>query len=627
MATAPKLKFAVTLFLFSQNALLHAQVPSAAVRLETVISGLTEPTFVTHAGDGSGRLFVLEQRGRIRIYKAGQLLTTPFLDISALVTYGGERGLLGLAFHPSYKTNGRFFINYTRTSGGQLRTVIAEYRVSSSNADVADPTEKLILTFDQPFENHNGGMLAFGPEGYLYIGTGDGGSGGDPQNNGQRLDTLLAKLLRIDIDSASPYAVPRDNPFVGRAGARGEIWAYGLRNPWRFSFDRPAGRLFLADVGQDTVEEVDLVVRGGNYGWRIMEGDICFSPPSNCDQSALVMPIATYRHTVPPRGRSVTGGYVYRGPQDSPWKGAYFFGDFVSTQLWSLTENSGGTWTQTEILNTGLNISSFGEDERGELYVVNLGGVGQATGSVHRMLFGSTLVFPQVADGGGYTTTFTVTNTQLNNASATLRFFNPDGTTRQVTLADLGTASSFSFQVPAGGTRVFATTGLSPTGTVGMALLESIPPVGAVSTFRLSSGGSLRTVAAVLNSGFVRRATLPVNTVPPANTGVAIANPGSAPVNVRLTLVNREGIVVASVDLPQLNPLPPKGQVAVFVTEMGFQDSLGLSENSLQVSVQGDGQIGIVSLLQEDGLLSVVPVLPVANQLGLIIIPAKDITH
>src|SRR5207245_404433 len=161
-----------------------------------------------------------------------------------------------------------------------LRTVIAEYRVSSANPDVADPTEKLILTFDQPFENHNGGMLAFGPEGYLYIGTGDGGSGGDPQNNGQRLDTLLAKLLRIDVDSASHYAVPRDNPFVGRAGARGEIWAYGLRNPWRFSFDRPSGRLFLADVGQDTVEEVDLVVRGGNYGWRIMEGDICFSPSS-----------------------------------------------------------------------------------------------------------------------------------------------------------------------------------------------------------------------------------------------------------------------------------------------------------------------------------------------------------
>jgi hypothetical protein len=489
--------------------------------------------------------------------------------------------------------------------------VIGEYRVSSANPDVSDTTEKLILTFDQPFENHNGGMLAFGPEGYLYIGTGDGGSAGDPQNNGQRLDTLLAKVLRIDVDGASPYAIPRDNPFVGRAGARGEIWAYGLRNPWRFSFDRPTGRLILADVGQNTVEEVDIIVRGGNYGWRIMEGDICFSPATNCDQSALIMPITTYRHPPPPEGRSITGGYVYRGPQDTPWKGAYFFGDFVSTRLFSLTENSDGTWTRTEILNTGLAISSFGEDERGDLYVVNLGQVGRPTGSVHRMLFGSMLVFPQVADGGGYTTTFTVTNTSASSADATLRFFNPDGTPRQVSLAGLGTASSFSFQVPAGGTRVLATTGLSPSGTVGMALLESTPPVGAVATFRLSIGGSLKTVAAVLNSGFVRRATLPVNTVPPANTGIAISNPGSTPVSVRLALVNREGFVVATVDLSQLNPLPPKGQVAVFVTEMGFQNVLGLSENSLQVSVQGEGEIGIVSLLQEDGLLSVVPVLPV----------------
>ncbi|HEY2930400.1 MAG TPA: PQQ-dependent sugar dehydrogenase [Acidobacteriota bacterium] len=347
-----------------------------APQLSMVTAGLSSPLFVTHAGDGSDRLFILEQGGRIRIFKAGALLATPFLDISGIIESGGEKGLLGLAFHPDYRNNGRFFVNFTRRVTGQLKTFVAEYRVSSGNPDIAGTTEFPVLDFDQPYDNHNGGMLAFGPDGYLYISSGDGGSGGDPLNNAQRINTLLGKMLRIDIDTA-PYAMPPDNPFVGQPGARGEIWAYGLRNPWRFSFDRLDGRLFLGDVGQSTREEVDLIIRGGNYGWRIMEGSICFSPSSGCNTSGLIMPLTDYGRT---EGQSVTGGYVYRGRQQTVYAGSYIFGDYGSGRIWALTE-SGGVWTRTQILMSGFSISSFGEDENGELYVVDY------SGSVRRMVF------------------------------------------------------------------------------------------------------------------------------------------------------------------------------------------------------------------------------------------------
>ncbi|HEY2932957.1 MAG TPA: PQQ-dependent sugar dehydrogenase [Acidobacteriota bacterium] len=585
-----------------------AAVPDAVVRIQQVVGGLAEPVLVTHAGDSSGRLFIVEQHGKIRIFKSGQLLETPFLDLSPLVDYGGEKGLLGLAFHPNYRVNGRLFVNYTRTAG-QLRTVVAEYRVSTSNPDVADPTEKLILTFDQPFANHNGGMLAFGSDGYLYIGTGDGGSAGDPQNNGQRLDTLLGKILRVDIDGASPYSIPTDNPMVGRSGARGEIWAYGLRNPWRFSFDRVMGRLFAGDVGQNSVEEVDIIMRGGNYGWRIMEGNNCFPPTASiCDRSALVIPIATYVN--PTEGQSVTGGYVYRGPQETPYRGTYFFADFVKSHIWALTENSNATWTRREVLNPGLSISSFGEDQSGELYLVHLGGVNRGNGAIYRMLFGSTGVFPQVADGGGYTTTFTIGNPNLNSSQGTLRFFQPDGSPWQVTLSGLGTASSFTLEIPAGGTRLVQTSGSASSAVVGSALLETSPPAGAVATFRSAAGGKLGSIAGVLNSGFLTRATVPLSVTSSANTGVAITNPGTAPVNVRLVLLNRDGTTSQFIDLSQLNPLPPKGQIALFVTEMGFQDAAALADGSLQVLVQGSGEVAVVSLVQEQGLITVVPVIP-----------------
>jgi len=316
-------------------------------------------------------MFVVEQAGRIRILSAGAILPAPYLDIRDRVRLGDELGLLGLAFHPRYPTNGRFFVNYTRNGPEGLETVIAEYAVSPTDPNLAlRDSERILLRFRQPFVNHNGGMLAFGPDGFLYIGTGDGGSGGDPQGNGQNVETFLGKILRIDVDSGAPYSSPPDNPFVGQRG-HDEIWAYGLRNPWRFSFDRATGRLFAGDVGQVTREEIDIITRGRNYGWNIMEGTLCFLPSVNCNRTGLTLPIHDYGRSL---GSSVTGGYVYRGRAAPSLTGKYIFGDFGSGRLFALTEISGGQWEAEELLATGFNISSFGEDSSGELYVLDYGG-------------------------------------------------------------------------------------------------------------------------------------------------------------------------------------------------------------------------------------------------------------
>jgi glucose/arabinose dehydrogenase len=340
-----------------------------AVQLRPVLTDLDQPLHVAHAGDGSGRLFIVEQAGVIRILREGRLLPSPFLDIRQRVIAGGEMGLLSVAFHPRYAANGRFFVNYTSPEGG-LKTVIAEYRVSRGNPNVADPTERILLEIAQPFRNHNGGLNLFGPDGMLYIGMGDGGSAGDPMNNGQRLDTLLGKMLRIDVDGGTPYRSPPDNPFVGRAGARPEIWAYGLRNPWRFSFDRATGRLHAGDVGQNALEEVDLIERGGNYGWSIMEGSRCYRT-SNCSTTGLRPPIAEYPHA---DGCSITGGLVYRGSRVRELVGRYLFGDYCSGRVWALAESTGGRWSMSPVLQTSLGISSFGEDQDGDAYVVDLRG-------------------------------------------------------------------------------------------------------------------------------------------------------------------------------------------------------------------------------------------------------------
>jgi glucose/arabinose dehydrogenase len=341
---------------------------SLSLRLRQVAAGFEQPLFVTHAGDGSERLFVVEQTGAIRVVADQQVLSQAFLDISERISIGSEQGLLGLAFHPSFEDNGRLFVNYTDTAGD---TVVAEYRAQGDQAEVA--SERVLLTIDQPFANHNGGALAFGPDGYLYIATGDGGSAGDPEDNGQSLDTLLGKLLRIDVDSSDgglSYAIPKDNPFVGQDGARGEIWAYGLRNPWRFSFDPVTDELWIGDVGQSALEEIDHLRTGSgaNLGWNVTEGDACFEPASGCDRTGIEMPVAQYSHEL---GCSVTGGYVYRGRAQPDLKGVYLFSDYCSGTIWGLDAAKPRAGVET-LLETGRAVSSFGVDESGELYLTDL---------------------------------------------------------------------------------------------------------------------------------------------------------------------------------------------------------------------------------------------------------------
>lgn len=343
---------------------------------KALAGGFTNPIGLEMPNDRSNRFFVVEQGGTIRIlHLDGAVAAQAFLDISSKVTSGGELGLLGVTFHPDFAANGRFFVNYTRTvQAGQIQTVIAEYHVSA-DPDLADPeSERILLTQDQPFPNHKAGQLAFGPDGFLYFGLGDGGSEGDPLGNGQNLATLLGKMLRIDVDHQDPglpYAIPADNPFANSDTARHEIWAYGLRNPWRFSFERGTGRQFCGDVGQDRFEEVDTIQKGGNFGWNIMEGAHCFDPPVGCDKSGKILPIAEYDHS---QGTAVIGGYVYKGTQIPSLTNLYIFGDLSSGNVWSLREGPPGTFAQIPLLKVSFEVSSFGQDPAGELYIVDYSG-------------------------------------------------------------------------------------------------------------------------------------------------------------------------------------------------------------------------------------------------------------
>ena len=361
-------------------AVAAAAAPTDAnIRLALRAGGLSKPVFLTSARDGTGRLFIVEQTGRIRIYKDGKVLTTPFLSITTQVSNGFEQGLLGLAFHPNYTTNRKLYINFTDVNGD---TIVREYRASSTNPNVvATSTSRQILKIAQPYDNHNGGMLAFGPDGYLYIGTGDGGDGGDPGNRAQRIDTLLGKILRINVNGSTStrnYLFPSTNPYVGRDG-RNEIWQIGLRNPWRFSFDRANGNLWIGDVGQRNWEEVDRAVRtssgagrGINWGWRVLEGFHCYNPSTGCSTSGKTMPVAEYDHS---GGRcSVTGGYVYRGTLIPELVGGYVFADYCSGEIWVINSTATSPASEVRLLDTNATISSFGENAAGELYVLDRDG-------------------------------------------------------------------------------------------------------------------------------------------------------------------------------------------------------------------------------------------------------------
>jgi glucose/arabinose dehydrogenase len=355
---------------------VSAAPTDAHIRLALRASGLTKPTFATSAHDSTGRLFVVEQTGRIKIYQSGKVLSTPFLNIASQVSGGNEQGLLGLAFHPSFKTNHKLYVDFTDVNGN---TVIREYRVSSTNPNVvATSTARTILRISQPYDNHNGGMLAFGADGYLYIGMGDGGSGGDPGNRAQSIYNKLGKILRIDVNGTTSklaYRIPPTNPYATINGYD-EIWQLGVRNPWRFSFDRANGNLYIGDVGQSAWEEVDRAVktstgagRGTNWGWHVLEGFTCYSPPSGCDTSGLTMPVLAYDHG---NGRcAVTGGYVSRGSVVPALKGGYVFGDFCSGEIWVIDATAASPAKPVLLLDTSLTISSFGENQAGDLYVLD----------------------------------------------------------------------------------------------------------------------------------------------------------------------------------------------------------------------------------------------------------------
>ena len=342
---------------------------------EEVVGGLRAPLGIANAGDGSGRLFVVEQGGEIRIVRDRQVLAAPFLDISDEISSGGERGLLGLAFHPRYPADPRLFVDYTDPNGD---TRVSSFTVDPSRPDVVDrSTERRLLFVKQPYPNHNGGALAFGPDGFLYISLGDGGSGGDPQGNGQSLTTLLAKILRIDVDHRSgpnAYGIPADNPFAnGAGGRRPEIWLTGLRNPWRLSFDRANGDLWIGDVGQGAWEEIDVqragVPGGTNFGWNRMEGTHCYQPSSGCESASLTKPVAEYGHD---QGCTVIGGIVYRGSAQPALRGGYLFADYCSGRVWAIDPSSNDVRPPTVVANTKHSFTAFGEDERGEAYAVDI---------------------------------------------------------------------------------------------------------------------------------------------------------------------------------------------------------------------------------------------------------------
>lgn len=346
-------------------------IPS--ITLRKWLDGLDRPVHLADAGDADDRLYVVEQAGRIRVVENGGLRPEPLLDIRGRVASGGEKGLLSVAFHPRHAENGYFYVDYTASDGG-LHTVVSRFtRGAGGRADPA--SEQVLLRIAQPYANHNGGQLAFGPDGYLYIGMGDGGSAGDPHGHGQNLATLLGALLRIDVDHPGEdiaYGIPADNPFLDVPGARPEIWAYGLRNPWRFSFDTRTGMLYLADVGQDRVEEIDIVTRGANLGWAIMEGDRCNAKSAGvCGRDDLTAPIATYGHG---EGVAVTGGHVYRGRAVPGLCGVYLYADYGTGRLWGLRYRDGHAQAIRRLLDTGLHISSFGQDSDGEVYVIDLDG-------------------------------------------------------------------------------------------------------------------------------------------------------------------------------------------------------------------------------------------------------------
>ncbi len=477
-----------------------AQAPQIA--LTQLPSRFETPVFLTNAHDGSGRRFIIEQAGRIRVLQPNASSSTVFLDITGRVLFNGEQGLLGLTFHPQFSVNRRFFVNYTRRPDGA--TVVAEYRASTVNPNNADSVETVLFTIGQPFENHNGGMIEFGPDGFMYIGMGDGGSGNDPGNRAQNLNELLGKILRINVDVA---------------GSAPEIFAYGFRNPWRFSFDRVTGWLWAGDVGQSAREEIDIVTKGGNYGWRIWEGTVCTNlGPTPCSAPGFTPPVADYVNTGDMGRCAIIGGYVYRGTQASLPYGAYIFGDLCSGEIMMLKDG-----LQSILFNTSFPITSFGEDESGELYVMGLDG-------------------------------------------AVGRISNPNALR----------ASSLSFQIAGNGVFARSTTGSAPALTVGSGQIVSDPgtslPSG-MAIFDFRQQGILVSEATVPASSLLTSGRVFAEAGNTVNTGMAFVNPQSRPATVSFYFTDAGGNNSRSGSLT----LAPNQQIAAFLSEAPFNGGISFS--------------------------------------------------
>lgn len=433
------------------------------VELVEVVSNFERPVQLTHAGDGSNRLFVVERPGEIDIIDQGEVLPEPFLDIRSSVTEEGEGGLVSMAFHPRYETNGRFYVVYLTGADEDLRLRLEEYLVSSDPMRAEPDSARVILEIPQARTMHLGGQLAFGPEDYLYLSVGDGGPTGNPEQEPQDLTNLRGKILRIDVDRGDPYGIPPTNPFVGDPDALDEIYAYGFRNPWRFSFDRGSGRMFVGDVGESGWEEIDLVIRGGNYGWSIAEGDHCFSPVGpECDLDQFVRPIFEYSHEEDV-GRCVLGGFVNRGPEDTDLFGKYLFADCASGKVWWLEEEATG-WVRRELTQGNPLLTALGEDEEGRLYLLTL------RGEVFRLAFSRREVFAHVVDatlnGGVFHSEFHISNPGAEPVEITFRFHSDDE--RELPLGESEMpAEDATFTVEPQSTRVIRTAGLADPAVTG----------------------------------------------------------------------------------------------------------------------------------------------------------------
>ncbi|HSR67141.1 MAG TPA: PQQ-dependent sugar dehydrogenase [Acidobacteriota bacterium] len=568
----------------------------SVVSFETVAEGLQRPVGITHAGDGSRRLFVTELGGRIRVIASRQLLAEPFLDITNRVTEEGEGGLWDVEFHPRFRDNGRFFVAYATGQGGQRRLRIGEYSVDPDNPNRALPTEKIVLNIPHPEQIHFGGDLEFGPDGMLYISSGDGSSDPEEDRNAQNLQILLGKILRINVETDLPFIIPSDNPLTGRFGARGEIWAWGFRNPYRMAFS-PDGRLFVGDVGAQRIEEIDIVVRGGNYGWSHMEGPDCFPVTrQDCEDPEFILPIHSYGRS---DGAAVLGGMFYRGPQTSRVWGDYIFADFISRRFWSLREEGPGQWSRRYLGRTPSFLpAAIGQGEDGEFYVSDLVG-----GRIHRVLFRDFSLLAQVAVGdssaGPFSTNIHLLNDTTREIRGDLFFFDSDGEPLSFTIGE-ETESEFHFTLPPESSRVVVPRDESGELRVGWAAFVGDGPIRASALFQQFGPDSrLLAQAGVDNSRLGRRLVAPAQRDLEASldTGIAVVNPWPADtVEITLRVVDAQEQELASMQFT----LEAQQHRALFLSE------IGVLPQSLQAKlvVDADREIAATVLLTANGVVS-----------------------